>query len=264
MEKISVIIPVYNAESTVKIALDSVKNQTYGAFEIIVINDGSTDGSESMILNYIKENPTLNILYIKQENGGVSSARNAGLRAASAPYIALLDADDEWLPQKTARQMEVFMKNPLVDLLGTARNGNKILWPYFVKEDRLAAVTFRKLLIRNELQPSTVIFRRKIPVNTGYFDDNQRYAEDMNYWLRASEKSSLYILENSLIVAGGGKRSFGVSGLSSNLWAMHRGFVKNLNEMFQTKRINFFEYKMLLLLYKLKLFFLLLRKKLSA
>lgn len=264
MEKISVIIPVYNAESTIKTALESVKNQTYGAFEIININDGSTDGSESVILNYIKENPSLNIIYLKQKNGGVSSARNAGLKVASGEFIALLDADDKWLPQKTERQMEVFMKNTAVDLLGTARNGNKILWPYFVSEDSLAAVTFRKLLIRNELQPSTVIFKRKVLLNTGYFDDSQRYAEDMNYWLRASENNHLYILNQSLIVAGGGKRSFGVAGLSSDLWAMNRGFKKNLTEMYQDKRIGFFEWKMLLFFYNLKLSLLLLRKKISA
>ena len=84
MIKISVIIPVFNAEKTLFSTLESVRNQTYkGDFEIILINDGSTDGSDALIKNYQVQHPELNIIYIQQDNKGVSAARKAGLNSAT-------------------------------------------------------------------------------------------------------------------------------------------------------------------------------------
>ncbi|MDR2206774.1 MAG: glycosyltransferase, partial [Flavobacteriaceae bacterium] len=201
MPKISVIIPMYNAEKTIIKALDSVKKQTDGIqdFEIIVINDGSTDESKSLIDNYIQNNPEMNILLLNQTNGGVSRARNAGLKIAKGNYIALLDADDEWLPEKIQTQINYFENEKInIDFLATVRNNHKILFPYKIKNN-LAEITFKKLLIRNEAQPSTVIFKKKILENTGYFDENQRYAEDVNFWMRISLKNKMYILNENLV-----------------------------------------------------------------
>lgn len=250
---------MYNAEKTVVNALDSVKIQTYDLeeFDVIVINDGSTDQSKVLVESYIKANPEMNIKLINQINGGVSKARNTGLKIAKGEYIALLDADDEWLPNKIETQMSYFKNRSMdIDFLATARNNNKILYPY-KSNNNLAKITFNRLLIRNEAQPSTVIFKSKIIENTGYFDDNQRYAEDVNYWMKVSLKNKMYILDQSLVIVGKGERSFGVSGLSANLSEMRKGFSKNLYEMYKIKKISFIQYLGLRLFYRAKYLLLL-------
>lgn len=257
---ISVIIPLYNAEKTILSSLESVKNQCGNyQFEIIVINDGSTDCSEEIVNQFKIENPTLNIILLNQKNKGVSSARNAGLRIAKGEYIALLDADDIWLPQKTERQLKFLEDKSLeIDFISCRLNNHKLLFPYFSKNN-LAKVTFRKLLIRNGIPSPTAIFKRKILENTGFFDDQQKYAEDHNYWLKIAIKNKMYILDESLVIAGNGKRTFGVSGLSANLKNMERGFAKTLKEMYDLEKLNFFEFLGLRLFYKAKYIFLLIR-----
>lgn len=258
---ISVIIPMYNADQSVVLALDSVKNQTFPLeeFEVIIVNDGSTDKSAEIVENYQKENPHLKIILLHQNNGGVSKARNTGLKIAQGDYIALLDADDEWLPSKIETQIHYFENSDMeIDFLATARNNNKILFPYTIN-NHLAEITFRKLLFRNEAQPSTVMFRKKVIDNTGYFDDDQRYAEDVNYWMKVAVKNKMYILNESLVIVGKGKRSFGVSGLSANLPEMAKGFRKNLKEMYLLKQINFPQYLLFRLFYKSKYLLLLFR-----
>jgi len=258
---ISVIIPLYNAEKTIVDALNSIKAQTIGVqeFEVIIINDGSTDQSVNVAENYIQEHPEMNIQLLNQPNGGVSNARNAGLRIAKGEYIALLDSDDEWLPEKTERQLFYLENKEIsIDFLATRRNKSKILYPYRVI-NHLAEITFRKLFIRNEAQPSTVIFKRKVLENTGYFDGNQKYAEDVNYWMKISLNNTMYILDEDLLLAGKGKRSFGVSGLSANLSEMEKGYQKNVKEMYSLKRINFLQCLFYRFLYKAKYLLLLLR-----
>lgn len=259
---ISVIIPLYNDENTILKALNSIKAQKNVAekFEVIIVNDGSTDGSKKIVDVFIQENQNLLIRVFEQKNGGVSKARNLGLRESKGDFIALLDADDEWLPEKTAKQLKLLQdKNLTVDFIATRRNNNKILLPYRVKNN-LAEITFGKLLLRNEAQPSTVIFKRKVLENTGYFVENQRYAEDLNYWMKvAKNHNKMYILNESLLIADGGRRTFGVSGLSANLSAMENGFQRTLKEMYELKYINFIQYFLLKVFYKAKYLFLLLR-----
>lgn len=250
---------MYNAEQSISFALDSVKQQTFPQkeFEIIIVNDGSTDSSQTVVEKYIAENPIMNIQLITQMNGGVSKARNMGLKISKGDYIALLDADDEWIPKKIETQMSYLKDGSMdIDFLATARNNNKILYPYKLKNN-LAEITFNKLLIRNEAQPSTVLFKRIILENTGYFDDNQRYAEDVNYWMKVSLKNRMYILDQSLVIVGKGERSFGVSGLSANLSEMRKGFSKNLYEMYKLKKISFIQYMVFRLFYRAKYLLLL-------
>lgn len=254
---ISVIIPVYNAEESIVRALESVKNQTSKeAFEIITVNDGSTDQSKNIIENYREENPALSIIVIHQENRGVSAARNAAMKMATGAYIAFLDADDEWLPEKTEEQMRFLQSKDFnIDFLATRRVNHQLLFPYKPNDNSLAEITFRKLMFRNEAQPSTVIFTKKILSNTGFFDDEQKYAEDLNFWLKISEQHKMFILDRELVIAGGGKRSYGISGLSANLKEMEKGFEKNLKEMLHLKRITHLEFLLYFVFYKSKYFF---------
>lgn len=254
-DMISVIIPMFNAENTIIKALDSVRNQDYDLkqFEVIIINDGSTDRSGVWAENYRDTHPEMNIKIITQKNGGVSKARNAGLKAATGDYIAFLDSDDEWLSQKTARQMEFLQNEALnVDFITSLRNSEKIWFPYKENKLNLAEITLKKLLIRVDGQTSTALFKRKVLENTGFFDENQRYSEDANYWMRVSRNNSMYILGEELVYTGGGKKSVGVSGLSANLPEMEKGIQKNLREMYQLKRISYFEYVLFFIFSKLK------------
>lgn len=214
---ISVIIPVYNAEKSLEKSLISIKNQTWeGVFEIILVNDGSSDRSKTIIENYQQNHQDQNIILINQENRGVSKARNAAMKIAQGDYIALLDSDDEWLPEKTEKQMK-FLENQNIDFITSLWNNENITFPYKLHPpNKLVKITLKKLLFKITGQTSTAIFKRKIFENTGFFDENQNYSEDANYWMRISEKNQMYLLPEKLVIAGNGKKSFGFSGLSAN------------------------------------------------
>ena len=147
---ISVIIPVYNSEKTIEKSLISIKNQTWsGDFEILIVNDGSTDKSAEIIQNYQQKNPEQNITLIHQENVGVSRARNAALKIAKGDFIAFLDSDDEWLPQKTERQVQ-FLKdeNLQIDFLTSLWNEKKVSFPYSVNNHNLVEINLKKLFLK--------------------------------------------------------------------------------------------------------------------
>lgn len=260
---ISVIIPLFNAEKTVIKALESIKAQTVdcGLFEIIIVDDCSTDTSARKVEKFIKENPQLQIKFIQQkENKGVSFSRNNGLKISKGEFIAFLDADDFWAPNKTEKQLN-FLKNSFfnIDFISCRINDNKLFFPYKPKNN-LAEITLKKLIIRNGIATPTVIYKRKVLDNTGFFDENQRYAEDHNYWLKISMNNKMYILDESLVIAGNGKRTFGVSGLSANLKEMKKGFAKNILDVFKMNKINFAEYLFLKVFYEFKYIILLIRQ----
>lgn len=252
LNKVSVVIPMYNSEKTVLQTLNSVISQTVLPYEIIVVNDGSTDKSKKVVEQFIIENKILPIKLVNKKNGGVSTARNEGIRAAAGNWIALLDSDDEWLPNKLHRQLEVIEKNPQIDFLGTNRNDeyfNSILWK---KLDYLTKISPKLLMVKFIFVVPTVIFRKSIVDHVGLFDETQRYAEEGNYFIRIAHKFNCYLLNESLVVTGGGKAHFGHSGLSGNLKEMELGELKNLKDAKGLKIINIFEYYGLVLFSLLK------------
>ena len=174
------------------------------------------------------------------------------MRLAKGEWIAFLDSDDVWLPHKTKVMMKVLTENPEIDFLVALRNSERIWFPYKINYKNLAKITLNKLLFRIEGQTSTAIFKRKILINTGLFNENQKYPEDANYWMRISKHNNMFILAEDLVITGAGKKSFGESGLSANLQAMEKGIQKNLKEMYLTKRINFSKYFFFFLFSKLK------------
>lgn len=244
--KISVVVPMYNSEKTIIRALNSIKNQSYkGSYQIIVVNDGSKDDSYAMVNDYLFKNPELNIKLIDQVNGGVSKARNVGLKLSDGDFIAFLDSDDEWLPDKIEKQLLIFEKNPDIDVLATNRN-NEYFESFFGKKfSKLTNISSRLLLLKNFLSPPTVMMRKKVITDVGYFDEEQKYAEEGNYWIRVCDQKKCCLLNESLVVTGGGKPSFGHSGLSANLWEMEKGELKNLFLAFRMKIINIFEFSFL-------------------
>ena len=233
---ISVVIPMYNATKTIERALNSIKGQTLKCnYQIIVVNDGSKDNSQEIVEKYIADNPQLNITLINQLNGGVSKARNTGLKHASGNLIAFLDSDDAWKEEKIEEQLKIFKNHYNVDFLGTGFAGFGIK----AKIGKLKKISFEDLLFRNYFQPSTILMKREIVDKVGYFDENQKYAEEGNYFFRVSKDFKCFFLNQELIVFGDGKSGFGESGLSANLKEMEKGELKNLKFAYENKWIGF-------------------------
>jgi glycosyltransferase involved in cell wall biosynthesis len=248
----SVVIPMYNSEKTILNTLSSVKNQSLQPFETIIIDDGSTDKSADLVEEFIQQNNGINIIFIKKSNGGVSTARNAGMKISKGEWIALLDSDDEWLPNKLERQLEVITGYPNIDFLGTTRNNekiNRILWK---KIGPLTRISSRLLLIKFIFVVPTIILRKKIITDIGYFDENQKYAEEGNFFIRICNKYNCYLLNESLVITGSGKPHFGQSGLSANLIEMEKGELKNIKDAFNMHILNVLEFNALRLFSLLK------------
>lgn len=236
---VSIIIPVFNSEKTIQATLDSVMNQTYKNLEIITINDGSTDRSESIIK---QNNHSQSIRCFKQTNKGVSAARNAGMKKATGKYITFLDSDDLWDKNKIQIQAEIMENNSEMDLLATNKDGvkfKKFLW-FEIKE--LTPISLKLMLYKNFLLTSTVMYKRSLLNTIGYFDEKMRYSEDMDYFCRIAAQYKCFLYNESLVSAWNNKPAYGHSGLSANLWGMQKGEFRALKKVYQTKAINFFEY----------------------
>lgn len=231
---------MYNAEKTIERALNSVLEQTYqGQIEIIVVNDGSKDNSEKVTENFIKLHPNFHIKLINQSNGGVSKARNTGLRNVTGDYIALLDSDDAWYHEKLDRQISLLSVNLAIDFLGASFEGFGLKNR---KIGELVKIEFKDLLFKNYFQPSTIIFKKNVLEVIGFFDETQRYAEEGNYFMRVARYFNCYFVNENLIIFGDGKAGFGESGLSANLKEMEKGELKNLKFVFKQGWISPFLY----------------------
>ncbi len=187
--RVSIIIPAYNVADYIAEALDSVLAQTYTDYEIVVINDGSPDTDK---LEQVLEPYRERIVYAKQENRGVSGARNTGLRTARAPFIAQVDPDDAWMPNYLEVQMEIIDGDPTIDVLypNALIFGNKIYagrkWmDLFPSEGK---VTFERLVSQQCNVIYSVIARREILFRSGLFDETLRASEDFDMWLRVVKK----------------------------------------------------------------------------
>lgn len=237
--EITVIIPAYNSQEVLMDAVHSVLEQSYVHMicEIIIINDGSKDQTLSIMKN-IKDNvQTIPIILIDKENGGASSARNAGMKIARGKWIALLDADDEWLPNKLEVQIKTIQMHPHIDFLGCQHNNQK-LQILLKRINSLYKVKIKDLCLKSFPVTPAIIFKRELLDTIGYFDETQLYCEDSNFCFRACEKCNFYQLTDSLVKTGHGKPSIGASGLSANIKGMNQGFLKNIREVYQDGYIS--------------------------
>lgn len=237
--KISIIIPMYNAEKTILKCLESVVHQLpIDQFEIVIVDDGSKDNSAKIVKYYI-ENNTFDINLIQQENKGVSTARNRAIKAAKYDLIALIDSDDIWLPNKLKHQLEIMNQYDL-DFIGTLHNNIKLGFPYKIEQD-IIRVRLHQLLIK--MAPSTItsLFKKELIEKAGYYDENQKYTEDGNLWLRFSKIGKMAILNENYAIAGDLKPLYGHSGLSGNLKEMYKGEIKNLQDIYSLNYLNFFQ-----------------------
>ncbi|WP_028298793.1 glycosyltransferase family 2 protein [Olivibacter sitiensis] len=241
--KISVVIPMFNAEETIAHTVQSVFEQEYLPYELIVVDDGSTDGSKKLVEHLFSEyEGGVDTKLLAQPNGGVSKARNRGMAAAKGDYIALLDADDRWLPNKLSRQVAIMQEHPSIDFLGCNRNGEHWDRWLFQKFEQLTPISARLLLYKTFFVTPTVLFKRELLQEIGYFDEQQRYAEEGNYWIRISARKHCVLLNESLVITGNGKPHFGHSGLSSNLKEMEKGELRNMKLGYQLGVVGKIEY----------------------
>ena len=198
---VSVIIPTYNRAHCLGRAVDSVLGQTFTDFELIVVDDGSTDGTGELLEAYGER-----IRVIRQANRGVSAARNAGILSSRGEWIALLDSDDTWLPRKLERQVALFQSCPGA-LIGQTqeiwiRNGRRINPKK--RHLKYSGMIFEKSLPLCLVSPSAVMLRRSLLEEVGLFDETLPACEDYDLWLRVTWKYPVHLIETPLIVKHGG------------------------------------------------------------
>lgn len=200
----SVIIPSYNRHSLLRKAIDSVLSQTFKDFELIVVDDGSTDKTPEIQNEYGNR-----ILYISQENKGVSSARNAGIKVSSSPYIAFLDSDDLWMPEKLDSHHSFIMDNPQISVHQTdeiwIRNGRRVNPK--IKHKKKSGDIFIESLALCLISPSSVVIKKKILNKYGLFDENMPVCEDYDLWLRIASDEKIGLIDKKLIIKHGGHES---------------------------------------------------------
>lgn len=196
LPKVSVIIPTYNRARYICRAINSVLNQTFTDHEIIVVDDGSTDETKGVLVPFNGK-----IKYIYQNNQGISGARNRGIEEARGEYIAFLDSDDWWAPEKLAEQVKVLDANPKAGIVYSRmpiinEKGEKI----GMKPAGATGKNFKELLeIWGDLPTSSVMTRRACFDKVGVFDLSLPPMEDIDMWLRIARFYDLYEIESKTL-----------------------------------------------------------------
>lgn len=240
---ISVVIPMYNSKDTILNCIDSVLNQSAISFidEILVVNDGSTDGCDELVKSHYKEQALVKVY--DKENGGVSSARNLGMKNCRGEWIALLDSDDQWDKDKIKKQVEIITRGHNIWAIGTGRIQDNAVVGHKYTDD-VYYMTVKDCLKKYWPHTSSYLIKREILNKIGYFSENRSYGEDGQFFLKIAEIYPIYYLIEPLISCGDGKPTFGYSGLSSNLKGMHEGCLNNVRECYERRSINFIDFLM--------------------
>jgi len=202
MPWVSIIIPTYNRRDFLREAIRSVLEQSFRDFELIVVDDGSDDGTREMIQ---REFPGL-LTYLYQENQGVSRARNRGLKLAQGEFVAFLDSDDLWLPRKLERQMAFMQSQPKAQICYTdeiwIRRGVRVNPKK--KHAKYSGWIYPRCLPLCIISPSSALMRRGLLEEVGGFDEELPVCEDYDLWLRISARHPIHFLPEKLIVKRGG------------------------------------------------------------
>jgi glycosyltransferase involved in cell wall biosynthesis len=198
---VSVILPTYNRGWILTEAIDSVLAQDYKDYELIVVDDGSTDNTRQILEPYGQ-----NIIVLRQTNRGVSAARNRGIAQAGGQLAAFLDSDDLWLPRKLSRQVDFFNLNPDAVINQTEeiwiRNGVRVN-----PKDRHrkpSGMIFERSLELCLVSPSAVMIKKTLFDAVGVFDENLPACEDYDLWLRISCRYPIHLIDTPLIIKRGG------------------------------------------------------------
>jgi glycosyltransferase involved in cell wall biosynthesis len=220
MPRIAVIIPTYNRAALVTRAIESVLAQTYTNYELVVVDDGSEDNTLEIVKQYS------GCRYVRVEHSGLPSVvRNAGVRSTDTPYVAFLDSDDEWLPDKLAVQTEILESDPDVGLVCSnaflTEGGDPEKRELYLKHGQGKSGRILKELIRdNFIITSTVLMRRDTFERSGGFceDPKLQAVEDYDLWLRLDPRSSIRYIPDPLAVYRKGPSSLSKSRNGAEHW----------------------------------------------
>lgn len=240
---VSVIIPCYKSGGTIRRAIASVMAQSLLPAEIILVDDASGDVSLDILKNIVDENPAIMRLICLAENVGAASARNAGWAASTQSYIAFLDSDDAWHPDKLKVQYQYMVSNPDVCLSGHSHRilniEQTLSWP--LSDVTVVTVPKWQMLLSNRFVTPSAMLRRDIAER---FIDGQRHMEDHMLWLSivCSGKS---VSKLSIDLAALYKPAFGSNGLSAQIWLMEIGDLANYWRVYKNKWISAFSFSFL-------------------
>ena len=216
---VSVIVTTYNRADLLCETLDSILNQTYTNFELIVVDDGSVDHTEEVVKKYDDSR----LQYIKTDNwGGPARPRNIGINKAKGKYIAFCDDDDLWLPEKLERQEKILQNNScglcFTNYNYIDKNGKKINKKHKIKKHH-RALTFNKFILsRGCIANSTVMIRREVIDTVGLLNEDMRLiaVEDYNYWARIIHCHKPYYIDEVLMKYRVDQEHVGISPTNMN------------------------------------------------
>ena len=229
--KVSVIIPTYNRKHTLTRAIESILTQTIKPLEIIIVDDGSDDGTRE----WIKEEYPF-IQYLNQNNSGVSASRNRGIFSANGNWIAFLDSDDEWIPEKLERQLSILRSDKEAVFCHTneiwIRNGTRV--NQMKKHEKYGGYIFEKCLDMCRISPSSSIIKKEVFDHIGYFDESLIVCEDYDLWLRIAAHYKVLFLDQPLIKKYGGH----VDQLSRVEGGIEKYRIQSLEKILSSKSLN--------------------------
>ena len=228
---ISVIIPTWNRVDRLANALQSVFAQSRPPAEVIVVDDGSTDDTRRLVHSQFRD-----ARYIYQQNKGVSSARNTGIQAASGDWIALLDSDDRWQPDKLEQQCEHLRARPDYKICHSdeiwIRNGKRV--NPMKKHAKQGGHIFRHCLPLCAISPSAVLIHRDLFKEIGLFDEHLPACEDYDLWLRICALHPVLYIDKPLITKTGGH----ADQLSRRYWGMDRFRIHSLEKLLASNTLD--------------------------
>jgi len=232
MPKVTVILPTWNRAEWLEKSIDSVLTQTFSDFELIVVDDASTDYSREIFERYSNKIRTI----IFPKNLGVSAARNAAILNSDSEWIAFLDSDDHWHPEKLQKQIEQTNFRPDCPIHFTdeiwMRNGVRVNPKK--KHQKREGWIFRPSLALCLMAPSTVLLRRKLLEVHGLFDERMPVCEDYDLWLRLSAQHPVALLQEKLMIRHGGH----ADQLSQREWGIDQYRVQSLHKILSTESLR--------------------------
>ena len=228
----SIIIPTFNRKTLLKIAVDSALNQTFTDFELIVIDDGSSDDTSRMLRSYEDKRLT----FLTQSNHGVAHARNRGLEKANGEFIAFLDSDDRWTEKKLEKAAEYIKQFPSIRIFHTEeawyRKGKFLAQKE--KHKNPSGYVYKDALPLCCISISTAVIKKEVFNDVGNFDESLEACEDYDFWLRAACKYEVRLIPEELTLKDGGRPDQ----LSSSVWGLDRFRIKALEKMILSKSLK--------------------------
>lgn len=197
--KVSVVIPTHNHAHFLPECFGSVRSQTYKDYEVIVVNNGSTDNTEDVVRKLAWDQLRY---HYQNDTGSVAGPRNTGTHLARGDYIAFLDSDDLWYERKLEKVMNIFQRNPEIDVIShdlyMTKNG-KI--KSIIKSGPLSRNMFKSLLIKNCVLGSAAVVRKEALIEAGYFDESKEFihVEDSEVWLRMASLEKKFCFINEIL-----------------------------------------------------------------